>query len=160
VSSTLASARTGGSAGADAGAGADAPKKKSKLKLIIIAVVVLALVGGGAYFFVLKPKSGPAVKPVPVKGAVLPVDSININLADGHYLKLSFTLQLTAAAGSEVLDPGQALAIAIDQFSGQSMTELAKPPVRRKAITTFTTAVEKAYDDKVMDIYPTTFVMQ
>ncbi|GAB3598197.1 hypothetical protein GCM10027446_27890 [Angustibacter peucedani] len=157
MSTTLTAAPPGsGTAGADAG---DAPKKKGKLKLVVVAVLVLALAGGGAWFFVLKPKGGPAEPKKPEKGAVLAVDPVSINLADGHYLKLGFGLQLTKSVKEEP-DPSHALAIAIDMFSGQSMAKLAKTEERRKAVEALTKAIEEAYEGDVMDLYPTTLVMQ
>jgi flagellar FliL protein len=157
VSTTLSSAPPGATkAGPDAGDAA--PKKKGKRKLVVVLVLVLAL-GGGGWFFFLRGGGGPSEPKKPEKGAVLAVDAVSINLADGHYLKLGFALQLTKAA-KEAPDPSQALAIAIDQFSGQSMAKLSKPEERRKAVETLTEAVEKAYEDEVMDLYPTTMVMQ
>ena len=158
MSTTLSSAPAkGGAAGQD---GADeAPKKKSKLKLVIVLVLVLALAAGG-WMFLNKGKSAKKAAPKkPDKGAVLVVDPVNINLADGHYLKLSFALQL-AKKVKEQPDPSQALSIAIDQFSGQSMSTLEKPAERRKAVTKLTKAVEEAYGEDVIDLYPTTLVMQ
>ncbi|WP_426561181.1 flagellar basal body-associated FliL family protein [Angustibacter sp. McL0619] len=147
---------------APAGAQAAAPetpekKKKSKVKLLIVLVLVLAA-AGAAWFFLLKP-DGNKVPKKPEPGVVVPVDPININLDGGHYLKFAFSLQLKKGV-KEGPDPSHALAIAIDQFSGQSMTVLAQPAARRKAIATFTEAVEKAYGEDVIDLYPTTLVMQ
>lgn len=135
--------------------GGDRPKK-SKLKLVIALVLVLAVGGGGVWFFVLR---GPSTPKAPEKGAVMAVDPININLADGHYLKLGFALQLRKGAKAD-LDPSQALAIAIDQLSGQPMDKLARTPDRRKAVDTLKQAIEKAYGEDVIDLYPTTLVMQ
>jgi flagellar FliL protein len=147
-----------GAAAATAGAPAAEPKK-SKKKLLIIAVLVLALGGAGAWFFVLKPKPAAGAEKKPELGEVIPVDPININLAGGHYLKLSFSLQLKKGV-KEAPDPSKALAIAIDQFSGQSMERLGTPAERRKQVSAFTKAVEEAYPEAVIDLYPTTLVMQ
>lgn len=139
--------------------GAEEAPKKSKLKLIV-AVVLVALVGAGAaWFLVLKP-TGAEAAPVVKKGAVLPVDAININLAEGHYLKLGFALQLPLEGGHGEPDPSEALAIAIDQFSGVEMKHLSNAKHRREAIEKFNEAVVHAYHEDVMEIYPTTFVMQ
>jgi flagellar protein FliL len=157
VSTTLSSAPPGAARAAQAGE--DAPKKKSKLKRVLVLVLVLALVGGGAWWFLLRGDGKPEAPAKPEKGAVMAVDPININLADGHYLKLAFALQLSKDV-KEDPDPSQALAIAIDQLSGQSMSRLAKPEERRKAVETLTAAIEKAYGEDVIDLYPTTMVMQ
>ncbi len=159
MSTTVTAAPPGAKAAPEGEAKGKKKKKGGKLKKIIVVVLVLAIAGGGAWFFLLKPKGAPKPPPKPEKGAVLAVDAVNINLADGHYLKLGFALQLTKDS-HETPDPSQALAIAIDQFSGQSMEKLSKPEERRKAIETLTKAVEKAYEHEVMDLYTTTMVMQ
>ena len=84
-------------------AAAEAPKKKSKLPLIIIIAAVVLLGGGGGAFFMLKGSSKAAAAPkAPTKGAVVTMtDAMTINLSDSHYLKLAFTMQLTADAGTE-----------------------------------------------------------
>lgn len=156
---TLSSAPATGARGSDAdGSGAAAPKK-SKKKLIIIAVLVLAVAGVGVWFFLLRGGGGEKKVAKPEKGAVMVVEPISINLADGHYLKIGFGLQLTKKV-KEDPDPSQALSIAIDQLSGQSMDKLSAPVERRKAIEKLTAAVEKAYEGEVMGLYPTTLVMQ
>ena len=137
-----------------------APAKKSKKKLIIIvlAVVLLGGGGGGAYFMLgSSGKSG--AKPKPVPGAVVPLDAITVNLTGGHYLKIHLALQATADAGDKV-DGSQALDLTVAQFSNHDMAEYSSEAGRAKAKAELLKAVEKAYDDKVMDIYFTEFVMQ
>jgi flagellar FliL protein len=141
----------------------DGPKK-SKKKLIIIVVLVLALAGGG-YFMFLKPK-GPAVVPPPEPGAVLKLDPITLNLADGRYLKLGLALQFTVEAGAggghggAEPDGSHALDLAIAQLSNRKITELNSAEAREKAKEELKKAVEKAYHEAVMDVYFTEFVMQ
>jgi flagellar FliL protein len=149
--------RSSGPATGAQAAAPEEPKRKSRVKLLVIVVMVLAAAGAG-WFFLLKP-DGSKKPEKPEAGVVVPVDPININLDGGHYLKFAFSLQLKKGV-KENPDPSQALAIAIDQFSGQSMTLLSQPASRRKAIATFTEAVEKAYGEDVIDLYPTTLVMQ
>src|SRR4051794_27842952 len=138
--------------------GAEEPKK-SKKKLLLVGVLVVALAAAGAWFFVLKPKPSAAAEKKPELGQVVPVEAININLTGGHYLKLAFSLQLKKGV-KEGPDPSRALALAIDQFSGQSMDRLGQPVERRRQIKAFTKAVEEAYGEDVIDLYPTTLVMQ
>jgi flagellar FliL protein len=132
-------------------------KKKSKKKLIIILVVVL-LVGGLGYKMTLgKAKVTGPVKPV--KGAVLKLDSVSLNLAGGHFLKLGIALQETKKAAAD-FDGSQATDLAISQFSGMTMEDLAVPAKREAAKEAYLAKVEKAYPDEVMDVYFTDFVMQ
>jgi flagellar FliL protein len=155
---TLSSAPGGSRVGTDAGGAGEPKAKKPKLKKLLVMVVLLAVAGGAAWFFLLRPGGSGAPKE-PEKGAVVAIDPININLADGHYLKLGFALQLSKGAKAE-LDPSEALSIAIDQLTGQSMERLTKTEERRKAVDTLTAAIEKAYGEEVIGLYPTTLVMQ
>ena len=114
---------------------AETPKKKSKKMLIIIVAAVVLLGGGGAaaYFLFLK-SSGEKKVEAPVKGAVVTLeDALTINLADAHYLKVGFTLQLTEAAGEEAPDIAEAIDIAIDQYTGMEQAELETEKGREKA---------------------------
>jgi flagellar FliL protein len=136
-----------------------APKKKSKKKLIIIVAAAVVLLGGVGAYFMLGSGSGSTAKPKPKPGKVIPLEAITVNLAGGHYLKIHLALQATADAG-ETLDGSHALDLTVAQFSDQTMAELASTEGRGKAKERLLTAVEKAYEEKVMDIYFTEFVMQ
>lgn len=165
----------------------DGAKKGGKLKLILIIVpVLLLLVGAGVYFLVLKPsgdaaattaaaaaaaeEGGEAVdgeetegaESTPtstyVEGAVITVEPITINLANGHFLKLGLALQATADAGEEVT-PAKALDAAIAQFSGNTVDELATAEGRETSKKELTKTIKKAYEKKVYEVYYTTFVM-
>jgi flagellar FliL protein len=141
--------KAGGKGGKPAGGG-------SKKKLIVVVLVALLAAGGGVWFFVLR---GPSAPPVPKPGVVLKLDSINVNLADSHYLKVGLALQTTTAASPDI-DGSQALDIAISQLSGRTMSDLAAPAKREKAKEALVKAVSEAYDGEIMDVYFTEFVMQ
>lgn len=138
-----------------------APAKKGKSKLLMILVLVL-VVAGAAYWFVLKPKdsAAAAVPPPPEKGEVLPLEPIYINLAQGHFLKLGLALQGTATADTKHMDGAEALDAAIEVFSGKEMDELADPEVRTEHKAELVEMVVESYEDHVMDVYFTEFVMQ
>lgn len=143
-------------------AAAEAPKKSKKMLIIIIAAVVL-LGGGGGAFFMLKGSS--KAEAAPAKGIVTAIDSpITINLTDGHYLKLGFSLQQTADSGSTAVDTSEALNIAIDEYTGKTVAELSTEQGRSAAKADFLSKVVKAYTidgtKDVMDIYFTSFVTQ
>jgi len=147
----------------DQEANAEAPKKSKKMLIIIIAAVVV-LGGGGGAFFMLKGDKAEA-KPALVKGIVTPLDdSLTINLADGHYLKLNFALQETADAGKEAVDTSEAINMAIDVYTGKTVAELSTEKGRNAAKAELLAQIEKAYTEdkvqKVMDIYYTAFVTQ
>ncbi|MGQ0843560.1 MAG: flagellar basal body-associated FliL family protein [Sporichthyaceae bacterium] len=141
------------------------PASAKKKKIAIAVVLLVAL--GAAYLFVLKPKPAATTGP-PEPGIVVQLDPLTLNLADGHYLKLSMALQFTAAASAggghggaaEEPDGSQALDIAIAQLSNRKVAELNSAAARKKAKAALLEAVAKAYHDDVMDIYFTEFVMQ
>jgi flagellar protein FliL len=145
---------------------AEAPKKSKKkmLLIIIIAVVVLGGGGAGAYFMFFRGDAEPKVEE-PVKGTVVAMENaITINLADAHYLKLGFTLQLTEAASAHAPEIDQAIDLAIDQYTGMKVAELETEKGREAAKKELLEKIEKAYEHEgeqyVMGIYFTQFVTQ
>ena len=74
---------------------AEEPPKKSKKKLVIIVAVLVLLIGGyEAKSILLAPHYKPGQK-VP-DGKILPLDQLTVNLADGHLVQASISLQLTS----------------------------------------------------------------
>ncbi|GIJ48669.1 hypothetical protein Val02_55550 [Virgisporangium aliadipatigenens] len=136
----------------------DAPKKGKGKLIIIIVVVVLLLGGGGAggYFYFA---GGEEEAPAPEPGIVVALEPITINLADGHFLKVSIALQATAEAHEEP-DGSKALDLMISQFSNKSVAELSSNEAREEAKKKLKEAVAEAYEGEVMDLYFTEFVMQ
>jgi flagellar protein FliL len=145
---------------------AEAPKKKSKkLLIIVIAAVVLLGGGAGAFFFLKGGSKAEAAPKTPTKGVVVTMDNaLTINLAGGHYLKLAFTMQLTADAGAETIDNSEAIDLAIQHFNGMNIGDLSTDKGLEKNKEELLTSIEKAYqEDKtqiVMDLYFTQFVTQ
>ncbi|OJF09867.1 flagellar basal body-associated FliL family protein [Couchioplanes caeruleus] len=143
---------------------AEAPKKSKKLLMVIMLVVVLLAGGGaGAYFMFLR--SQPAEAKELVKGAVVTIENpLTINLAEGHYLKMGFALQMTEEAGEEEINTAEAINLAIDQYTGKKIGELETEKGREAAKNELLEKIEKAYnvEDKhlVMGIYFTSFVTQ
>lgn len=141
---------------------AEAPKKSKKmLMIIVIAVVVLAGGGAGAFFML---KGGSSAAAAPKKGVVTPIENaLTINLADGHYLKLSFSLQQTTDA-AEAVDTSEALELAIDEYTGKTVAELSAEKSRETLKEEFLAKVVKAYTvdkkQEVMGVYYTSFVTQ
>lgn len=149
----------GGSAANDAEG--EAPARGGKKKIVMIAVVLLVVAAAAAWFFLFRGKSAEAAEePAPVPGAVLTMDSISVNLASSHYLRIGIALQLTEEATAHEPDGSQALDLTIATFSGQDPAVLADPAQRDALKAQLLTAVEEAYHDGVMDIYFTEFVTQ
>jgi flagellar protein FliL len=157
-----------------------------KIKLIAMILPTVLLVVGALYFFVLAPKSDgsdPAKAkakasssakgsssqddtssdeetdgPAPEPGALIAVDPITVNLANGHYLQVGLALQATKDAGEEVSGVKAKDAI-ISQFSGKTVAELATAQAREAAKKALTKTIKKLYEQKVYEIFYTAFVM-
>ena len=142
---------------------AEAPKKSKKM-LMIIVIALVVLVGGGAGAFLML-KGGSKAEAAPKKGIVTAIDSpITVNLADGHYLKLGFSVQQTADSGTVAVDMSEALNLAIEVYTGKNVAELStatgrdaiKEELLKKLVDAYTTDGKH----EVMDIYYTSFVTQ
>lgn len=135
---------------------AEAPAEEKgggRKKLVVIAVVVIAVLAAGWWFF-LKP-SGPAV---PEPGEVITLEPIQINLADGHYLRIGLALQLSAEAHEA--DGSKALDAAIDLFSGADSGALVKSGERQELKAKLQEALHEEYHGDVLGVYFTEFVTQ
>lgn len=142
---------------------AESPKKSKKM-LMIIVIVLVALGGGGAGAFFLM-SGDKAEASAPVKGEVVALeDPLTINLADGHYLKVGFALQMTEEAAGAEIDPAEAIDLAIGQYTGMKIGELETAKGREQARAGLLEKIQQAYnvDEKhlVMGIYFTQFVTQ
>ncbi len=134
-------------------------KKGGKKKLIIIGVVV-GIVLGAAGFFFLKPGGDAAAKPAPKEGAVLVADAIHINLAEGHFLKIGIALQGIEKPKAKEMDASKALNATIIMFSGRDIKELEDGKKREELRAELKETVAKLYEEDVMDVYFTEFVVQ
>ena len=128
-------------------------KPRSKKKILVIALVVLLLAGGAWWF--LHPKA--PSKPQP--GQIMTIDSTQINLAGGHYLKIGIALQLTTDAGTTV-DGSKALDDTIDLFSGRDLGFVSDAKHRRALKDELAARLGKDYAGDVMGVYFTEFVTQ
>ncbi|MBC3763755.1 flagellar basal body-associated FliL family protein [Quadrisphaera oryzae] len=148
----------------------EAPKKKGPNKLVLILVAVIVLMGGGgaAYFLVLAPKAPPTAEEQAAAakaeqeaklGKVKTLDPISVNLADGHFLKIGIALQESSAVTEDV-DGSKALDAVIALYSGTSMADISTPEGRDKYKAELVKSIKEAYDDKVLDVYLTQYVMQ
>lgn len=130
-------------------------KKGGGRKKLVIGLVLLLVIGGAAYWFALRPT---AEAKAPKPGEVVRLDPIQVNLTDGHYLKVGIALQLTYDAYEA--DGAKALDAAIDLFSGRSMRQLERPEVRAELKKELEKTLEKKYHGEVMGVYFTDFVTQ
>jgi flagellar protein FliL len=125
--------------------GEEEAARGGKLKLVIMVLPLLILVGAAVWFFFLRSTDSGAAKalPEPTPGAVVTLDSITINLAGAHFLKLGLALQPTAAA--KEVDGSKALDLAISQFSQDTIDDLSTQKGRQEAKAELVARVKLAY---------------
>ncbi|MEV7972398.1 flagellar basal body-associated FliL family protein [Cellulomonas sp. NPDC089187] len=142
----------------------ETPKKKSKKLLLIIVALVVVIGAAAAYFLVLKPGGGEAAaEPEPEPGEILTVEPISLNLADGHYLRLGFAVQMSADAAADghgELDSSKAVDTAIALFSGKSVGEVSGGDSRIALKDEFLALLNEAYHDDVLEVNYTNYVTQ
>jgi len=160
---TVPDQRKGEPLGAD---GTEPARPGRRKKLLAALVLLLALLGAGGGGFVMLTGGGEAAEAAepaaPEPGAVVPLEPITINLADGRYLQVGIALQEAVAEGGHATetDGSQALDILIHQLSGKPMAELASTEQREAVKAQLVEEIRHAYHDHVYDIYFTSFVMQ
>jgi flagellar protein FliL len=159
--------------------------KKSKKKLFI-AVGLVVVLAGVAYMLVGRGGAteanadGSTADTVAVEEPaalefteIVDLPAININLADGHYLRVAVSLGLHAveeeAAAAEHAteatdEPSIPIAPAADlivaNFSGRTMASLATTEGREEAKATLTAQIIEHYGATVVTVFLTEFVMQ
>lgn len=126
--------------------------KKSKKTLVIGLVVVLVAAAAGWWFFL---RSGDAE---PKPGEMLELESIQVNLQGGHYLKIGIALQ--AVEGAEHVEGSKALDATIELFSGRNMAELGNRKTRERLKDKLTEELDERYHGEVMEVFFTDFVTQ
>lgn len=140
--------------------GAEAPREETTKgggkKKILILVLALALVGGAAWFLLLRGPGEAEAEAVP--GEVVVLEPVQINLAEAHYLRIGVALQLVE--GAEELDGSKALDAVIELFSGRRVEEVTRPAGRTKLKKELTHQLEESYHGDVMGVYFTEFVTQ
>ncbi|WP_211489867.1 FliI/YscN family ATPase [Georgenia thermotolerans] len=81
------------------------------------------------------------------------------NLADGHYLRLGFSIQLKKGATAE-LQVARALDIAIATYSGKPIDEVNDPARREELKAELLTQLSETFKGEVVDVYLTDYVTQ
>ncbi|KGM09320.1 flagellar basal body-associated FliL family protein [Cellulomonas bogoriensis] len=143
-----------------------APAGGKKKRLAIVLVAILALGGGAGYWFMIGPGAGEAeagtekAEKPPEPGKVQLVESVSINLAGGHYLRLGLGLQLTKDNSYGTVDTARALDIAIALFSGQAVSDVNDPEGREELKAELLSRLQDAYRGEVIDVYFTDYVTQ
>jgi flagellar protein FliL len=142
--------------------------KKGKSPLVLVILLLVGVVGGMAVSKMVlggSAEAGTEAEPPPEPGEVAAIDAININLADGHFLRIGVGAQLTkevtvkpeAWAETEGTKVRDAI---IEVFSGRDMTELSTAEGRKAAVHELTELAMERTEKQVMGIYLSEFVMQ
>lgn len=139
----------------------EVPAKKGKKKILLIAgplVVVLA----AAWFLVGPGKSKGPVEPLaPIPGAVVALEPLTLNLADGRLLRLGLALQMEKTSEKDKDFSGaMALDEAITLLGTRTYAELSAPGGRDKAKADLSALVVARYEHGVLGVMFTEFLMQ
>ena len=125
-------------------------------KKLLVVLVVLVLAGVATWWFMLRPASA---EEAPTPGEVVKLEAIQVNLADGHYLRIGIALQATDEVKEE-LDGSKALDATIELFTGERQEQLARKPYRDDLKKKLEHRLEETYEGEVMKVYFTDFVTQ
>jgi len=133
-------------------------KSGGSMRLVIIAVVLMAVLAAGVYFLFLKPKPAPPADCTPAtvgkasncqlgETPLALSDTIQVNLAAGHYLRIGLALELNkSVTDSSTISPAPAFDAAIDLFSGLPMDDVNTAKTRD--------ALKDRLAEELMQIYP------
>jgi flagellar basal body-associated protein FliL len=144
---------------------ADAPKKKSKKKLLV--PIILLLVVGVGYKLKFAPKPPPPPKPK-IEGMVVALEKeFVVNLADGHYGKLSIGLVLKADGGghaaadeSPLVQEAVVRSIITDELTGLEQDDLISKDGREEVLGAILKRIKKETDEHVEEIVFTDLAVQ
>ena len=142
---------------------------KGKLKIILPVLLLLLVGGGGAYKFVLAGGSGKKAAPPKIEGTLLPLSpDFTVNLAGGHYGKITVALLLSAGAPKSsdasvtpTLEENPAVrSIITDRLTGLSSNDLVQPSDRHQLLAHILKQLQGQTDVKVTRVYFTDVVVQ
>lgn len=142
--------------------------KLSKKKLMLMPVVLLLLTGV-VYMKVLKPK--PVEKPMKVEGTLVSLGSeFVVNLAGGHYGKVSVALLLSKAPAAPAADGSTDAppleqnavirAVITDELTGLPPNDLIDRSERHHVVSRLESALKKKTDEPVTRVLLTDVAVQ
>jgi flagellar basal body-associated protein FliL len=143
-------------------------KDKRKLKFLI-PVLVLLVVAGVGYKLVLAPKA--SAHPKKIDGTLVSLgDPFIVNLAGGHYGKLSVSVLVTGAApaapaggatGATVLAQYDALrSIVTDELTGAPVSLLTERDSRHGLLTRLERRIKSSTDEPITRVLITDLAVQ
>ena len=154
-----------------------APAKSGGLLRTVVIVFLLVGIAGIGYVIGGRGGTAPAAtasgsdaaadkeaeKEAEKKGPVVEMEAININLAEGHYLRIAVALGLSPDVKlkePEEFDKAAASDVVLGTFSGMNMADLTSTEGREQAREAVLNALEPHYGEEVVHVYFTEFVMQ
>lgn len=152
-------------------------------KMMPAAMISLALVAAGYFVGGRGGGAAPAaeatvitvIAPEPEVGEIIDLDAININLADGHYLRVAISIGMAApteesgeaaaahgeAATTETTEPtAPAADLVLSTFAGKTIEELSTLEGRVAARDHLQEGLKEFYGEEVLTVFFTEFVMQ
>jgi len=115
---------------------------------------------GAAHVAAGTPGHGPTT--TVAEGAIVKLDDITLNLADGRFLKVGLAFQLSKKGKADTFttESPKALDLAIAVLGNRTYSQLIAPGGREAAKAELTAKVKQEYPGAVLDVYFTDFVMQ
>jgi flagellar FliL protein len=148
-------------------------KSGGSMRLVIIAVVLMAVLAAGVYFFFLKPKPAPPADCTPetvgkasncmIGDTPLALsDTVQVNLAGAHYLRIGLALQVNKSVSDPTtISPAPAWDAAIDLFTGLPMDDVNTAKTREALKARLAQELMQIYpDNEVLGVLFTQFVTQ
>jgi flagellar basal body-associated protein FliL len=138
-----------------------------KKKLMILVPVLLLVAAGGSYEMVLKPKPKPVVKKI--DGSLVSLgDAFTLNLASGHYGRVTVSVvvpatALPAAAGTDpaALPENDALrAVVTDDLTGIASSRLIDRVARHSVEAQVLKDLKKSTDEPITKVLFTDIAVQ
>ena len=142
-----------------------------KKKLIIVLPIVLLAAAGGVYKFVLAPKPAPPPPPKIAGSLVKLPQEFVLNLADGHYGRVTVALVVeghAAGGGHGAADPNSSgllqeaaiRSIVTDELTGVERDELIERKHRHHVLEKLAKRIKKETDEHVHEVLFTDIAVQ
>lgn len=135
------------------------PTRRHKLLAFVILPVVVLVLGGSAYalFRVTAPKD----QPVNVQGTLVPLgDEFVVNLAGGHYGKVSVALLLPENNLARLPQDAAVRAVITDELTGIDPDELINRRRRHQLVGRLERALVRSTDEPVRKVLLTDIAVQ
>ncbi|MHB8189193.1 MAG: flagellar basal body-associated FliL family protein [Ferrimicrobium sp.] len=145
-------------------------KKGGKKKLLLVALVIVLAGAVGGYFFLFSAKKTPNHKApkLIVVGPNFNIPQLTTNLADGHIVQVSMTLELAAGDTTQevIADEAKLEDTAILVFGSMTYSQLLPTSGRTAAEMTLASQFNQVLatgnppHDSIVNVYFTSFIVQ